>query len=188
MANFKTYEEAVQYARSSGKKDWKWVLTTGPEWSGAAEYAGDFEVIDAEGKDSEGQYPSLASDCWIKSHALVLIESSDSPNFDYEVKPFGPSGQGKKFDGGKTRWALLPWKAAAKVVEVLEFGAKKYGPNNWQSLENGVERYNEAAIRHISARMQGEKSDPETGLPHLAHAGCCILFALFIDESEHEDV
>lgn len=27
-----------------------------------------------------------------------------------------------------------------------------------------------------------ERLDPESGLPHLAHAACCLLFALELDE------
>jgi hypothetical protein len=29
--------------------------------------------------------------------------------------------------------------------------------------------------------------DPETGVNHLAHALCCIMFMLDLDESEYEE-
>lgn len=85
---------------------------------------------------------------------------------------------GKKFDGGKARWDLLPFKAVSSVVEVLGFGAKKYGDENWRKVENGGDRYFAAALRHLVAHRRGEKIDSDSGLPHLAHAVCCVLFLM----------
>jgi hypothetical protein len=63
------------------------------------------------------------------------------------------------------------------VVAVLQFGANKYAPRNW---EKGLafSRVFAAAARHTAAAEMGEDNDPETGLPHLAHAACELLFAL----------
>ncbi len=33
-----------------------------------------------------------------------------------------------------------------------------------------------AAQRHLIAHYSGEDIDPESGLPHLAHASCCLMF------------
>jgi len=33
----------------------------------------------------------------------------------------------------------------------------------------------------------GEVEDPETGVSHLAHAICCIMFMLDLDEGEFEE-
>ncbi|WP_442880072.1 dATP/dGTP diphosphohydrolase domain-containing protein [Aurantimonas sp. A2-1-M11] len=35
-----------------------------------------------------------------------------------------------------------------------------------------------ALDRHMAAFDHGEDTDPETGLPHLAHAACCLTFLL----------
>ena len=86
-------------------------------------------------------------------------------------------GPGKKYDEGKTRVDLLPVGALQAVAQVLTFGANKYGSNNWQNVRP-LSRYYGAAIRHLYARARGEKTDPESGLPHLAHAACCVLFLL----------
>jgi hypothetical protein len=85
--------------------------------------------------------------------------------------------EGTKFDQGKAPWHLLPWGAVAVVVSVLDFGCRKYGPRNW---EKGMDysRLFSAAQRHMTAWFNGEDKDPETGLSHLAHAGCCVLFLL----------
>jgi len=82
-----------------------------------------------------------------------------------------------KFDGGKTRLELLPFDALSEVADVLAFGAQKYGEHNWC----GGMRWSSligAALRHIFAWAMGQDKDPETGLSHLAHAGCCILFLI----------
>lgn len=85
--------------------------------------------------------------------------------------------QGKKFDAGKLPWHLFPWKAATEIVRVLAFGATKYGERNWERGMSHSRLYG-AAIRHLTAYWDGQNTDPETGLSHLAHAGCCILFWL----------
>ncbi len=91
-------------------------------------------------------------------------------------------GDGAKVDGGKDRWDLLPVSPLRAIVKVLTRGAAKYAPNNWQKVPEARERYYAAALRHLTAWWEGERSDPEWGLPHLAHAGCCLLFLLWLDD------
>jgi hypothetical protein len=88
---------------------------------------------------------------------------------------------GAKADSGKPRYDLLPWAALARVVDVLTFGAKKYGDDNWRTVPNARARYLAAAFRHFVAYAKGETLDPESGLPHLAHAMCCLLFILDLE-------
>jgi hypothetical protein len=83
---------------------------------------------------------------------------------------------GKKFDGEKPRWDLLPIGPIEKTVDVLTFGAKKYGPNNWQGVDHANDRYFSALMRHITAWRKGEANDQETGINHLAHAICNLIF------------
>ena len=85
---------------------------------------------------------------------------------------------GLKFDADKLDYTLVPWSGLEEIVKVLEFGAKKYARNNWRAVPNHKQRYLAAALRHLVAYNQDEELDPETGLSHLAHAGCCLLFLL----------
>jgi len=85
---------------------------------------------------------------------------------------------GRKDDRGKPQWDLLPVASVRSIVEVLTFGAKKYAPNAWQSVPEARRRYYAATMRHLAAWWEGERLDEESGLPHLAHAGCCLLFLL----------
>jgi hypothetical protein len=51
------------------------------------------------------------------------------------------------------------------------------GERNWE-LGMSWGRLLAAAMRHLSAWALGQHSDPESGLPHLAHASCCVLMLL----------
>lgn len=87
-----------------------------------------------------------------------------------------PKG-GVKFDGDKPRMDLLDRYAIEQLAMVLGFGAKKYAAHNWrQGL--AYSRLTAAALRHIHAFNDGEDLDPESGLPHIAHAMCCCMFLL----------
>lgn len=93
---------------------------------------------------------------------------------------------GQKHDTQKSRWSLLPADTIHQIIGVLEFGAVKYQVDNWQHVPDARRRYYDAAMRHIDAWWYGEKNDPESKLPHLAHAVCCLLFAMWFDEREYD--
>lgn len=90
-----------------------------------------------------------------------------------------------KFDQEKIRVELLPVVALEEIAKVLTFGAKKYDDWNWT---NGFKwsRLLGAAIRHLFAFLKGEDKDSESGLSHLAHAGCCIVFLLWHEKFKKE--
>ena len=83
---------------------------------------------------------------------------------------------GRKFDGGKLRYGLIPPLAQAEMVKVLTFGAEKYEPDNWKKVPESKTRYFDALERHVWAWKMGEQIDPESGIHHLAHAMCCLSF------------
>jgi hypothetical protein len=93
---------------------------------------------------------------------------------------------GVKQDQGKRQWALVPWREMGQVCDVLTFGCRKYSPDNWMHVPGGERRYFEAALRHITARQAGQINDEETKLPHLAHAICCLLFWLWLDNKNRK--
>ena len=92
--------------------------------------------------------------------------------------PLHTVGSGVEHDTGKPDWSLLPLDATEKVVEVLTHGAEKYSRDNWKEVPNAENRYYSAMMRHVVSFRRGEYLDPESGLPHLAHAICCLLFLL----------
>lgn len=82
-----------------------------------------------------------------------------------------------KYDTGKIRMELLSVPALEAISEVLTVGAKKYADHNWRKGFNWSRLFG-ALLRHTFAAMRGEDRDPETGLLHMAHAGCCVMFLL----------
>lgn len=83
---------------------------------------------------------------------------------------------GRKFDGNKLEYGLLPPYALEETVRVLTFGAQKYERDNWKRVPDSKRRYFDALQRHVWAWKQGEQIDPESGMHHLAHAMCCLMF------------
>lgn len=88
---------------------------------------------------------------------------------------------GLKYDSDKVRVELLDAEWLFMVGQVLTFGANKYAAHNWRG---GISysRLIGAALRHIFAILRGEDTDPESGLPHVAHASCCLMFLAWMME------
>lgn len=82
---------------------------------------------------------------------------------------------GLKYDQDKPRMDLLDAQALEGLAAVLTFGAKKYAAHNWRSGINNS-RLVAALLRHTFAILRGEYIDPESGLPHIDHVGCCWMF------------
>jgi hypothetical protein len=88
---------------------------------------------------------------------------------------------GQKLDTDKPPMDLLDRYALEQIARVLDFGARKYSHHNWR----GGIRYSRliaAAMRHLTAYNDGEDTDPETGLSHIAHLGCCVMFLLWMEK------
>ena len=91
---------------------------------------------------------------------------------------------GKKYDTDKLKYSLLPKKVIEDVIKVLMIGEKKYGTDNWIYVDNGYERYYNACLRHLQAWYYGEKLDTESGISHIIHAICCLMFIDWKDKNE----
>lgn len=93
--------------------------------------------------------------------------------------------KGTKYDDEKPDHSLFSEDWLDEVAKVLTFGKKKYAADNWRS---GIEqrRLIAAARRHLNSYSRGEDLDPESGLPHLAHASCCLMFALELLQTHPE--
>lgn len=97
-------------------------------------------------------------------------------------------GESRKNDrkDGKPMWELLPLATVEEVVKVYTYGAEKYGPNMWQGLDDGYNRYKAALLRHIVAYEKGEAHDKESGLHSLAHAAWNAIAMLYLATQEEE--
>ena len=92
--------------------------------------------------------------------------------------------KGKKNDylDGKLRWDLLPLKEIEDIVRVYTAGAKKYGDNNWQYLDDGYNRYKAALFRHLLEYEKGNEIDEETGCLHLAQVAWNAIAMLYYNK------
>lgn len=96
---------------------------------------------------------------------------------------------GVKNDSGKRQWWYMDnfWPDLNQVVEVLEYGDKKYpDPTgaNWIKLEQPEKRLKDALMRHFLAYRQGELVDPETKNSHLAHVITNALMLMYFDRQK----
>ena len=91
-----------------------------------------------------------------------------------------------KNDTKKNRLELIEPKFIEGLGAVLTFGAEKYEAYNWvnASSTEDIERIKGALMRHWFAYMDGERLDPETGLSHLHHISCNLMFLDYFDRSQ----
>lgn len=82
---------------------------------------------------------------------------------------------------GSSKIPLHLWPTTATAMGALGMldGALKYGRANFRVLGSRASTYVDAAKRHIDAWYEGEDMDPDSGLPHLAHALACL--AILVD-------
>lgn len=88
---------------------------------------------------------------------------------------------GRKDDSDKLPMELIAPEFVTGIAAVLKFGAGKYDERNW---EKGMKwgRVFGAIMRHLWVWWGGEKVDPESGLSHLWHAACGIMFLIAYEE------
>ena len=97
--------------------------------------------------------------------------------------------EGIKFDKGKPRLAemLVDFKLPlSEVCRVWEFGANKYNKSNWKHVDNAIDRYTNAMLRHLVAEdipdAEDERHtmvDEESRLLHAAHVAWNALARLY---------
>jgi len=76
------------------------------------------------------------------------------------------------------------------MVQVLEYGAKKYSANNWKlaTSDEDIERCWDSFDRHRDAlQIDKQAIDPETGLAHTAHMLCNLMFIHYLLEAKQND-
>lgn len=123
---------------------------------------------DAQYKMMFGEFPANATPVHVTPETMQKIKEQ--------------FGTALKFDQNKLPLNLLSTEAMNQTAAVLAFGAQKYAEHNWR---NGFawSRPLAAAMRHLTAFNDGEDRDPESGLSHLAHAACCIMFLLEFEKT-----
>ena len=87
-----------------------------------------------------------------------------------------------KYDTGKSpifRGAIAYFpRAIEAVASVSSFGATKYAWNGWRHVPDGLGRYTDAMLRHLTAEAAGYDLDADSGLSHAAHTAWNALARL----------
>lgn len=83
--------------------------------------------------------------------------------------------QALRYNQNKLQWGLVDWDALAPMVRVLMYGLEKYSKDNWKKGLPYVS-VTESLMRHMTAFLNGEDIDPESGLPHVGHIMCNAMF------------
>ena len=82
---------------------------------------------------------------------------------------------------GSSKLPIHLWPKTATIMGTLGLleGMLKYGRSNWRVAGVRASIYYDALERHIGAWFEGEDTDPDSGMPHLAHALACL--AILVD-------
>lgn len=87
-----------------------------------------------------------------------------------------------RYNTGKPQWSLVHFKSLEPLVQVLEYGKKKYttdtasGRDNWK-LGLDLDEILDSMQRHLAALIDGEETDKESGLKHIGHIMAnCMLY------------
>lgn len=118
---------------------------------------------------------------------LQAVEAAvDNPSIKTEAQ---------KDDAQKVMMSLIPVRAKQAIAEVLTYGAvlrpRKdgtfgYGIGNWKAGKGfNWQRLMDALERHLDAFKLKQDEDPESAMLHLAHAGCCLMFLLEYQLTNH---
>jgi len=93
-----------------------------------------------------------------------------------------------KADKGKPRLSLVPSEIIRCIARIREYGHEKYGEqaDHWDDVE--LERYQDAAYRHLLNYIDNPKEiDAESGLPHLWHLACNVAFLCELEKRKDDE-
>ena len=83
--------------------------------------------------------------------------------------------QGIKYDNKKPSLCLIDPDFLEGLAKVLDYGAEKYGRDNWR-VGLSFSRLISSAYRHLGSINKGEDLDSESNLPHVYHLASNIMF------------
>lgn len=86
--------------------------------------------------------------------------------------------------GEAERWDLLPLGPVRWVVQVITRDADKSGAGAWRRAPNARQHYYGELMGQLAKWSEGDKRDPSTGLPRMAHAAAAALFLLWHDDQD----
>lgn len=96
--------------------------------------------------------------------------------------------EGIKYDSAKPRIFEMIEDFKEPLIEVAKvwsFGADKYGKHNWAYVDNAIDRYSNALVRHL---LEGNTKDEESELLHASHVAWNALARLYFIIQKNKEV
>lgn len=192
-------EKVIQTSQRTGENDLAYKKSTGCEID--KEKSGDKELcfltrepVSTPADSILEQLPFLGSEYSSRFHRYgqkieePIIEDLSNVT-EREIKETLEDKKGfidnifKKNDQGKIRPSLIDFNFIEGMAKVLTQAIEKegYKPNNWKKCDD-IQRYEDALMRHLIAYYKGEKKDKKSGLSHLHHAACNLMFLEYFND------
>ena len=100
------------------------------------------------------------------------------------LKDLSKDKKALRYNEGKLKWSMVHYQSLAPLVRVLMYGEKKYARDNWKKGLNREEIL-DSMMRHLTALIDGQEIDPESGEHHIGHIMCnCMFYSYFNVGSE----
>jgi hypothetical protein len=111
----------------------------------------------------------------LSCYGIAQLTSAGNESYDVSSKPTNP-----KDTIGSDKVPIHLWPETATILGAMALldGALKYGRANWRHDGARASIYFDACRRHLNKWFEGEDTDPDSGLPHLAHALASIAIVV----------
>lgn len=121
----------------------------------------------------EVQWLASLTDPWFQEDLVETIPPLQQHGETIETDAATGGRKARKL----AQFSLIPSRPLWKIAEVFGMGASKYDPDNWRRSYKWSWSI-DSLHRHINLFEQGQDLDPDSGLPHLAHAAVHCMFLL----------
>ncbi len=120
-------------------------------------------------EEMEGE--KVIYDCWsLLPEWLEPVNDDECKKCDDEK-----SECALRYNTGKPKWSLVHMHSLVPMIRVLEYGALKYAPFNWQKPMKRDELL-DSMQRHLAALIDGNELDDESWWTHIGHIMANALF------------
>lgn len=91
-----------------------------------------------------------------------------------------------RYNENKLRWSLVDFKSLEPLVEVLEYGTKKYEVDNWKrGLE--LRAIMDSLMRHVVEINNNQYIDEESKCLHMGHIMANAMFWIYFYNKNKEN-
>jgi hypothetical protein len=140
-------------------------------------------AIQQQNKTEQGFYDpnQMCFPTFEHTHSKIPNETQDLRDDVLDITRVELSGI--KYDSGKTDLSLVSLESITGEAKAMEYGAKKYGRNNYKGAMEWT-RLLGAALRHTFQFSGKQDLDNESNLNHLYHAKANLGMLIYYYENK----